>query len=72
MTCNLVNKKNAIHILSNVSRSKYHGRIKFGQLTEYNMRNYSFKNSCTECVRETIPRPFCKKSKIEHISGSIV
>ena len=29
----------AIHILHNISRSKSNQTIKFGQLTEYNMRN---------------------------------
>ena len=45
--------------------------MKFGQLIEYNMRNFFLKKSYTKCGRESIPRPFSKKSKIEHISGSI-
>ena len=32
-----------IHILSNVSRSKYNQAMEFGQLIEYNVRNV-FKN----------------------------
>ena len=33
-----------IHILTNVSRTKRNQTMKFGQLTEYNARNISFKN----------------------------
>ena len=35
--------------------------MKFGQLTEYNMR---IENSFSKCGGETIPRPFSKKSKL--------
>ena len=45
--------------------------MKFGQLIEYNLRNIFLEKSYTKCVRETIPRPFFKKIKIEHISGTI-
>ena len=54
--------------------------MKFGHLIEYNLRNIFLEKSHTKCGRETIPRPFFKKSKlsisvdqikIEHISGSI-
>ena len=38
--------------------------MKFGQLTEYNMRNIFLEKSCRKCGRETIPRPFSKKSKL--------
>ena len=33
-----------IHILPNVSRTKRNQTMKFGQLTEYNVRNIYFKN----------------------------
>ena len=46
--------------------------MKFGQLTEYNMRKIFLEKSCAKCGGETIPRPFPKKSKIKHISGSRV
>ena len=58
----------AIHVLSNISRSKGSQAMKFGQLIEHNMRNVFFK-SYTKCHGDTIPRPFSKKIKIEHISG---
>ena len=46
--------------------------MKFGQLIEYDMRNIYFEKSYTKCAGEIIPRPLSKKTKIEHISGSIV
>ena len=54
----------AIHILSNISKSKSNRTMKFGQLIECNMRNIFLKNSFTKCVEETIPKPFPKKSKL--------
>ena len=38
--------------------------MKFGKLIEYNMRNISLEKSCTKYGRETIRRPFSKKSKL--------
>ena len=38
--------------------------MKFGQLIEYNMTKTFLEKSFTECGRETIPRPFSKKSKL--------
>ena len=38
--------------------------MKFGQLIEYNMAKHFLEKSYTECGRETIPRPFTKKSKL--------
>ena len=38
--------------------------MKFGQLIESNMRNNFFEKSYTKCGRETIPKPFSKKSKL--------
>ena len=35
--------------------------MKFGQVIEYNMRNYFFEKSWTKCGRDTILRPFSKK-----------
>ena len=37
--------------------------MKFGQLTEYNMRNIFLEKTYTKCDGETIPRLFSKKSK---------
>ena len=54
----------AIHILSNISRSKANQAMIFGQLTEYNVRNTFAEKSCTKHGGETIPRPFSKKSKL--------
>ena len=39
---------------------------------EYNMRNIFLEKSYTKGGVQAIPRPFSKKIKIEHISGSIV
>ena len=38
--------------------------MKFGQYIKYNMRNIFLEKSCTNCVEETVPRPFSKKSKL--------
>ena len=38
--------------------------MKYGQLIEYNMRNIFVEKSYTECVKEAIPRPLSKKSKL--------
>ena len=32
--------------------------MKFGQFTEYNMRNIFLEKSYTKCGGETIPKPF--------------
>ena len=58
-------------MLTNISRSENNQAMKFGQFIEYNMRNIFLDKSCTKCAGETIPRPFSKKIKIEHISRSI-
>ena len=54
----------AIHILPNISRIKVNQTMKFGQLRQYYMRNIFLEKSYTNCDRETIPRPFSKKSKL--------
>ena len=41
-------------------------------LREYNIRNIFVEKSYAKCGRETIPRPFSEKIKIEFMSGSIV
>ena len=61
-----------IHILPNISGSKGNQTIKFGKLIEYNIRTIFPEKSFSKFGGETIRRPFSKKSKIEHISGSIV
>ena len=38
--------------------------MKFGQLIVYNMRNIFLEKSYTKSGRETIPRPFSRKSKL--------
>ena len=54
----------AIHVLTNISRSKGNQTMKFGQLIEYDMRTIFLEKSFSKCGRETIPRPFSKKSKL--------
>ena len=54
----------AIHIFNNISRNNGNQAMKVGQLIEYNMRNIFLEKSYTKCGRETIPRPFSKKSKL--------
>ena len=38
--------------------------MKFGQLTEYNMRNILHEESYTKCGEETIPKPFSERLKL--------
>ena len=57
----LTNNCNA-HIAQYFKKSSQ--TIAFGQLTKYNMRNIFLEKSYTKCGRETIPRPFSKKSKL--------
>ena len=46
----------AIHILPNISRNNGNETMKFGQLIEYNRKNF-LKKSCTKCDGETIQDP---------------
>ena len=54
----------AVHILPNISRSKYNQKMKFDQQIEYNMRNIFPEKPCKNCGGENISRPFSKKSKL--------
>ena len=63
---------NKIHILSNILGRKGNQTMKFGQLTEDNIRNIFLETSYTKCSGETNPRPFFEKLKNENISESIV
>ena len=47
-----------------MSRSKGNQALKFGELIEYNMRNIFLEKSYTKCGGASIPRHFCKKSKL--------
>ena len=51
----------AIHIFPSILRSKGNQMMKFGGLTEYNMRTTQNK-SYTKCGGGTFPRPSSKKS----------
>ena len=64
MTSQSWKQATSIHILPNISRSKGHQTMKFGQLTEYNIRNVFLEKSFTKCYGETISRPSSKKSKL--------
>ena len=54
----------AIHIMSNISRSKDNQTMKLVQLIEYYKRNIFLEKSYTKCNGETIPRPISKNSKL--------
>ena len=54
----------AMYILPNISRSKGSQTIKCGHLIQYNTENIFLENSYAKYCRETIPRPFSKKSKL--------
>ena len=50
----------AIHIFTNISRSKGSQAMKFGQLIEYNMRNIFLENHTQDVVENLLPGPFLK------------
>ena len=54
----------AIHILSNISRSKGSQTINFEQLIEYNIRTIFHEKPYIKCGGEAFPRPLSKKSKL--------
>ena len=54
----------AIHILTNISRSKDYHVMKFVHLIEYNMRKVFLEISYTKYGGDTIPRPLSKNSKL--------
>ena len=54
----------AIHILSNISRSKGNQAMTFGQLEEYDMTIIFPEKSYTICTEESSPRHLPKKSKL--------
>ena len=64
MTSQPGSQRIAIHILVHISRSKDNQTMKFGQLTEYNMRNNFIEKPYMKCSGETIPRLFPKISKL--------
>ena len=51
----------AIHLLSNISRSKGNQTIKVGQLIEYKMRNIFIDKWYIKFVGKAFPRPFSQK-----------
>ena len=61
----------AIHILSNISRSKSDQTMKFGQLIEYNMKHFSWK-IMHKIWWKNYSQTLFQKIKIEHISELIV
>ena len=50
--------------MPNISRSKGNQTMKFGQLTECNMRNIFLEKSYTKCDGETSRRPLFEKLKL--------
>ena len=54
----------AIHLLPKITRGKGSQTTKFGQLTEYNVRNIFPEKSYSKCDKEASPRSFCKKLKL--------
>ena len=52
------------HILSNIWRSKDSKGKKYGQFTEYNMKNNFLQKSYKECGEEANSKPFYNYSKL--------
>ena len=62
MTSETWKKTIAMHILSNISRSKGNQTMNFGQLIEYGMRNiFVLKNNTHDVMEELFQYPFLKK-----------
>ena len=51
-------------MLTNIRIRKGSQAMKFGQLIEYNMKNFFLEKSYPKCGVETIPSSFSKKSKV--------
>ena len=51
-------------MLSNITRSKGNQTMKFGQLTECNMRNSFLEKSYAKCGGETSPKTFSGNLKL--------
>ena len=60
----------AIHIMTNISRSKGNWAMTFGQLIEYNLRKIFLKNH-TQMWWRNYSQTLFQKIKIEHICGSL-
>ena len=60
----------AIHILTNILRSKTNQAVNPGQFIEYNLQNIFLENHAQNVMQKLFPDPFLK-IKIEHISESI-
>ena len=54
----------AVHILPKISRSKGNQTMKYGQLTEHNMRNIFFENHSQNVMEKLFPDPFLKNQII--------
>ena len=61
---NICNTHIAQYLLPNIWRSKGNQTMKFGQLTEYNMRNISLEKSYTKCGGEPSSRSLFGKLKL--------
>ena len=72
MTPQSEKKTNARHTLLNIPRGKDSQKIKFGHLTEYNLRNIFLEKSFTKCGTKTVVVRNVVRIKIENISGLIV
>ena len=60
----------AIQIFPNISRSKGLQTMKFGQLIEYNMRNFFLENLYTQNVVENpLPDPLLKNQNRAYINS---
>ena len=49
-----------IHVLPNILRSKGKQAMKFGQLSEHNMKTFSLKNHTQNVVKKLVPDLFLK------------
>ena len=72
MLAELGQQTTAMHILTNISRSKGNQTIKFGQLIEYNMKNIFLQKSYKKWWWRNYSQTLFLKIYVEHISGSIV
>ena len=61
-----------LHILCNISRSKENQKMKFGQLIEFNVKNFFLWNLCRKWGDKTRSRPlYFRKASYELVGTSV-
>ena len=64
MASQLRKQATAIQTMPNISRNKHNQSMKFGQLIDYNTKNFFLKSHTYNLVVKLLPDTFLKKSKL--------